>query len=128
MGQIGGGSLESLEIARAAADTAIDKKGRDVVILDVGTVSVLCDYFVVTSAPTRVQTRDIARSIDKSLSELGLKRRRVQGLDEGAWILLDFGSVVIHIFLDQEREFYDLEGRWGEAPVVFDSKAVGLTP
>ncbi|MCA9795398.1 MAG: ribosome silencing factor [Candidatus Eremiobacteraeota bacterium] len=119
--------MDSLQIAQTAADTAVDKRASDVLILDVGKISVLCDYFVVSSAPTRVQTRDIARSIEDALNKKGHQKRRIQGLEEGAWILIDYGDVVIHVFLQQEREFYDLEGLWKEAPVAFDSKAVGLT-
>lgn len=115
--------MEALEIARKAADTAVDKLGTNVVIMDVEALTVMCEYFVVTSAPTRIQTRDIARSIDERLSKEGLTQKRIQGVKEGAWILMDYGSVVVHIFLQQEREFYDLEGLWKEAPVVFDSNA-----
>lgn len=116
--------LESLDIARAAAATAEDKLGRDVVIMDLGKVSILCDYFVITSAPTRVQTRDIARNIEHKLSARGIEEKRIQGMKEGAWILMDYGTVVVHIFLQQERDFYDLEGFWGQAPIIYDSNAV----
>lgn len=117
-------SLESIEIARLAAEVAEDRRGQDILILDIGSVSIMSDYFVITSAPTRNQTRDIARSIQEKLSEQGVQGKRVQGYQEGAWILIDYGTVVVHIFLQQEREFYDLEGLWREAPVIYDSNTV----
>lgn len=116
--------LESIDIARLAAETAEDKLGKDVLILDLGSVSIVCDYFVLTSAPTRIQTRDIARAIEEKLAEHDVQGKRTQGYREGAWILMDYGTVVVHIFLQQERDFYDLEGLWREAPVVYDSSTV----
>lgn len=119
--------MESLEIAQLAADTAVDKIGTDVLILDVAQVTVMCEYFVITSAPTRIQTRDIARSIEERMEEKGLNRKRLQGFKEGSWILMDYGMVVVHIFLQQEREFYDLEGLWKDATIIYDSNASAIS-
>lgn len=113
--------MESLEIAQIAANTAVDRKADDVLILDVAPLTTVADCFVIASAPTRIQTKDIAQKIEDALEEQGVSKLRVQGRDEGSWILLDYGSVVVHVFLRQEREFYDLEGRWSDARVVFDS-------
>ncbi len=113
--------MESLEVAQIAATTAVDRKADDVLILDVAPLTTVADCFVIASAPTRIQTKDIAQKIEDALEDQGVSKLRVQGRDEGSWILLDYGSVVVHVFLRQEREFYDLEGRWSEAKVVFDS-------
>lgn len=110
--------MESLEMARIAAQVIEDKLGKDTVIKDLAALTVVCDYFVITSAPTRVQTRDIARAIEESLGKLGEVNKRMQGFREGSWILLDYGNVVIHIFLQSERDFYDLEGLWRNAPRI----------
>lgn len=120
--------MESLDIAQNAATTAVDRKADDVLILDVAPLTTVCDHFVIASAPTRIQTKDIAQKIEDALETQGVKKLRVQGRDEGSWILLDYGSVVVHVFLRQEREFYDLEGRWSEAKVVFDSNTTAPTP
>lgn len=122
-----GSLVESLDIAKLAAETAEDKLGRDVVILDLGELSIICDYFVVASAPTRIQTRDITRAIEEKLDALKLPSKR-QGYREGAWILLDYGVVVVHIFLQAEREFYDLEGLWREAKEIYRSQPNGPRP
>ena len=111
--------VETLELARRIADLCDEKLTHDVVVLDLQNVSILCDYFVLASAPTRVQTREVARNIDEMLSAEGLQPKSIQGMREGAWILLDYGVVVVHLFMDREREFYDLEGLWREAAVVY---------
>ncbi len=118
--------MESLEIAQNAANIAVDRKADDVLILDVAPLTTVADCFVIASAPTRIQTKDIAQKIEDGLETLGVGKLRVQGRDEGGWILLDYGSVVVHVFLRQEREFYDLEGRWSAAKVVFDSNTSQL--
>ena len=113
-------------MAQAAAETADDKLGRDIIVKDLTGLSIVCDYFVITSAPTRVQTKDIARSIEERLKTVGQASKRMQGFREGSWILMDYGIVVVHIFLQSEREFYDLEGLWRDAPLVptnFQAKA-----
>ncbi len=112
--------MEPIDIARLAAEVAEDKLGRGVVILDLSQISIMCDYFVVVSAPTRIQTRDIARAIDE---KLGLQKLsgKLQGMREASWILVDYGTVVVHIFLEAERRFYDLEGLWSQARVIYES-------
>lgn len=93
------------------------KKALDVVIMNIGRSSIICDYFVIASAKTSVHTRAIAEGIVLELKEAGLAERRMEGLKEGAWILLDYGSVVVHIFLEELRKFYDLEDRWSTIPM-----------
>lgn len=110
--------MESLEIAQQAAQVIEDKLGKDTIIKDLSALTIVCDYFVITSAPTRLQTRDIARAVEEKLAKLGLENKRIQGYREGSWILMDYGVVVIHIFLQSERDFYDLEGLWRNAPRV----------
>lgn len=120
--------MDSLKIAETAAHVAVDRKADDVLVLDVAPLTTVCDYFVIASAPTRVQTKDIAQKIEDQLELEGVKKLRIQGRDEAGWILVDYGSVVVHVFLRQEREFYDLEGRWAEARVVYDSNVATPDP
>ena len=110
--------MDTLELAQTAARIADDKLGHDIIIKDLTQLSIICDYFVITSAPTRIQTRDIARAIEEKFKESGVPNPRLQGFREGGWILMDYGIVVVHIFLQSEREFYDLEGLWRDAPLV----------
>ena len=119
-------NLESLEIAKIAAQTAHEVKADDVLLLDVQELTTVCDFFVIASAPTRIQTKDIAQKVEHALEEHDVKRIRIQGRDEASWILLDYGMVVVHVFLTQEREFYDLEGRWSDAEIIFDSNPLSV--
>lgn len=118
--------MESLEIAKIAAQTAYDVKAENVIALDVQSLTTVCDYFVIASAPTRVQTKDIAQKIEAALAKDGVEKIRIQGRNDAGWILIDYGMVVIHVFLEQEREFYNLEGRWAKADVVFDSSTASV--
>ncbi|MFA5505302.1 MAG: ribosome silencing factor [Vulcanimicrobiota bacterium] len=118
--------MESLEIAKISAHTAHDVKAENVLLLDVRELTTVCDYMVIASAPTRVQTKDIARKVEQALLAAGETKSRIQGRDEASWILLDYGMVVVHVFLTQEREFYDLEGRWSEAEVLYDSGSLSV--
>jgi len=102
-----------------AAQAAASKKGDDIVILDVGHVLVITDSFVITSAPSDRLVRTIAEEIEKRVKEEGGPGpRRIEGLREGEWVLLDYGDFVVHVFLDETRRFYDLERLWSDAPRV----------
>ena len=106
------------KLARKAAEAAEDKKADDVVILDVREMTPIVDYFVICSAPTRIQVQAISRAVRERLTEVGAALLRQEGGDESGWILLDYGSVAVHIFLDQLRRFYDLERLWSDAVKV----------
>ena len=101
-----------------AAQAAASKKGDDIVILDVGEVLVITDSFVITSAPNDRLVRTIAEEVEKRLKEEGRGGpRRVEGIREAEWVLLDYGDFVVHVFLEETRRFYDLERLWADAPV-----------
>lgn len=104
------------ELAQLAADVADSKKARDVVILDIRELAVITDYFVICSANSRTQVQAIADAVGERLEQKGLRCKGIEGRDEGKWVLLDFGDVVVHVFLEEEREFYGLERLWGDAP------------
>lgn len=106
------------EVAAMAAEAAEDKKARDVVILDISGISVICDYFVICSGLSSTQVRAIAENVEEKLAERGTKKLRIEGLKDGHWVLLDFGAVVVHVFQDHDRQFYNLEHLWGDARVV----------
>lgn len=109
----------SLEIAMAAAQAADDRKGADLVILEVSTVAYLADYFVIVSGFSPTQLRAIARAIEEQVAEKFQRSpRHVEGFSDARWILQDYGDVIVHIFLPQERSFYNLEAFWGHAEQV----------
>ena len=106
----------TLRLAVIAARAAEERKGTDVTLLEVTEVSYLADYFVLVSGFSAVQVRAIARSVEEALeTECNRRPLRTEGLLEGSWVLQDFGEVIVHIFLPDEREFYNLEAFWGHA-------------
>ena len=101
----------------AVANAASDKKALDIVIIDMRQgMSGACDYFVIASGTSTTQVRAIADNVLRKLKEKGEKVWHREGEREALWILLDYGDVVGHIFLDETRRFYDLERLWGDAP------------
>jgi len=107
-----------LEIAVAAAEAADDKLGRDTLILDVGPILGLADYFVITGASNDRQVRSIVEEVENRLKARSARPRGVEGLAEAQWVLLDFGDVIVHVFHDDARAYYSLERLWGDAERV----------
>jgi ribosome-associated protein len=105
-----------LELARSAADAAADKKANDVVVLDIHGLSVIADYFIICSGNSNTQVQAIAKGVRDKLAKMDYHPKAMEGYDEARWILLDYGDVVVHVFRQEEREFYNLERVWGDAP------------
>ena len=103
---------------RVIADAILDKKGQNVVSLDLRPIgSAISDFFVVANADSTTNVAAITDNIIKEAQEkLGLKPLRTQGMENNFWVILDYGYIVIHIFLTQYREFYHLEDLWADAP------------
>ncbi|ANV86783.1 MULTISPECIES: ribosome silencing factor [unclassified Picosynechococcus] len=112
-------TLEAHENGRLVWDIAAaadDRKAEDITILKVDQISYLADFFVVVTGFSRTQVRAIADAIEERLeTKYGKVPLRMEGKSEGMWILQDYGEVIVHIFLPQEREFYNLEAFWGHA-------------
>ncbi|UBF28414.1 ribosome silencing factor [Kovacikia minuta CCNUW1] len=109
----------SLRLALAIAHAAEERKGADITLLRVTEVSSLADYFVIVTGFSKVQVRAIARAIEESVEQNLLKTPiRQEGQAEGSWILQDYGDVIVHILMPQERDFYGLEAFWGHAERV----------
>ncbi len=110
---------DSYELAFTAAHAADDRKGADIVLLKLAEVSYLADYFVVATGFSHVQVRAIANSIEQSVQQTYNRLPTHQeGQKDGSWVVLDYGDVIAHIFLQKEREFYNLEAFWGHAERV----------
>ncbi|HHV07394.1 MAG TPA: ribosome silencing factor [Firmicutes bacterium] len=109
--------VEAWEIAQLAAAAAAEKKGYDVLILDISPVSLIADYFVIASASNKIQMAAIADNVEQRLAEQGESILHREGRGEASWILLDYGAVVVHVFREEARQFYALERLWGDAPV-----------
>jgi ribosome-associated protein len=112
-----------LERALAAARTAENNRGRDIVVLDLRELTCVFDYFVLVTGTSRRQLHAISEEIDQTLKEqFDDHRLGIEGFADSRWILLDFGDVVIHMFDDETRSYYDLENLWsGAKRVPFES-------
>ena len=110
--------LDPGQLAKAIVDTASDKKASDVLLLDIRDVSVIADYFVICSGNNYRQIQSIADAIDEELRAQGAWLLHREGSADTGWLLLDFGSVIVHIFGPQERDYYRLERLWNEAKTV----------
>ena len=106
--------LKALECARAA----IDKKAENLKVLDLTELSGFTDYFVICSGMSDRQVQAIADSIETEMTKAGHEIVSAEGIQDGRWVLMDYGDVVVHIFLDALREYYDLENLWSDAPRV----------
>jgi ribosome-associated protein len=119
----------SLELALAAARTAADNRATDIVVLDLRELTSEFDFFVVATGTSRRQLHAISEEIDHTLEDdLGDRRMSVEGYNESRWILLDYGTVVIHLFDQETRDYYRLEDLWGQAPHVDLSDVIGPRP
>jgi len=109
----------SLQLALAAAQSAEDNKGQNVTVLDLRDQTVIFDYFVIATGSSQRQLRAISDAIDDVLQkELGHPRLGTEGYQDSKWILLDYGSIIVHLFDTASRDYYALEDLWGGAKKV----------
>lgn len=109
--------MDSLEFAKLVAELILSKKGYDVKLFNLQKLSSIADYFVICSADSDIQVKAIADEVDKKLRDIGIKCYFKEGYDSLNWVLLDYFDVVVHIFRNESRLFYNLEKLWGDAPV-----------
>ncbi|MEL4105546.1 ribosome silencing factor [Oscillospiraceae bacterium WX1] len=107
--------MTSLELAELAVRVLDSKKAKDIKVLETRDVTVLADYFILCTASSTTQVKTLSDEVDKALSEKGDHPLRTEGYRGGGWVLVDFGAVVVHIFLKDIREFYSLERLWRDA-------------
>lgn len=113
-----GKELSTLDKALYCARSAIDKKAENLKILDLSGLSGFTDFFVICSGTSDRQVQAISDSVVSFMKGNGQKLYSSEGYAEGRWVLLDFGDVVVHVFLDALRDYYDLESLWVDAPRV----------
>ena len=111
-------AMAPLDLARLAVEAAEDKEAADVVLLDGTALTTLADYFVICSGGSERQLAAIADSIVDAARESGVRPYAREGAALSHWVLVDFGSVIIHVFAPPERDFYQLERLWAEARTV----------
>lgn len=113
--------LTPKEVALAAANALDDKKGIDIRLLAITDVSTLADHFLICTGSSNTHVKTLCDAVEETLDKLGEPVLRREGHRSGTWVLLDFGCLVVHVFTDETRKFYDLERLWNDAtPVPLD--------
>ncbi len=109
---------EPLELARIVLGCLSEGKAEDIRVLDVQESTVLADYFIIAGARNSRQAVAVAEAVQRELKARGVQPIGIEGRNDGWWVLIDFGSVVVHVMQPEARKFYDLENFWGDAPTV----------
>lgn len=110
--------LNEREMTGIAVKALDDKKGRDIKVLRTADQTTLADYFVICSGSSNTQVRALAEAVEEALSKAGEEPHHIEGHRGGQWTLMDYSSVVVHIFTEEGREFYGLERLWSDAQPV----------
>lgn len=103
---------DSKTLAKVAYDALDEKKGIDIKVIDIKEVSPIADYFVIASAANENQIEAMKDEVDEKLHKAGAELKAIEGHKNSTWILMDYGDVVVHLFTEEDREFYDLERIW----------------
>ena len=111
-------SEETLEWARIAAQAAAELKATTIAAIDVSERLVLTEVFLVVSGSSDRQVRSLVDAMDEALLKAGVRRKRREGFDEGHWVLVDYGDLVVHVQQDEDRDFYALERLWADCPSI----------
>jgi ribosome-associated protein len=103
------------QLARALVDAVADRKAEDIVLLDLRNISIIADFFVISTGGTERQVNTLVRALLDRAGEMGVESKRIEGASDGGWVLIDFGDVIAHVFSPQQRAFYRLEELWRDA-------------
>ena len=108
----------SREMAKIACAALEEKKANDVKIIDISSVSVLADYFIIASGSNRNQVQAMVDNVQEDLHKAGFDAKQVEGYNSANWILLDYGDIIVHVFDEENRLFYDLERIWRDGKTI----------
>lgn len=108
----------SKKMALMAINALEDRKGEDIKVIDISTISTLADYFIIASGTNINQVQAMADSVQETLGREGHMTKNVEGYDSGSWVLLDFGDIIVHVFDRENRLFYDLERIWRDGKSI----------
>ena len=110
--------LEAIDLARDIADLLENKKGEDIIVLDIKDIASFTDYFVIASGTSRRMLQSLSGTIVREIKTQHHKTTQPQGTADSGWIVMDYGDVVVHLFSPQQRDYYRLEELWSEGNVV----------
>ena len=109
---------KELEMARLACQALDDKKGQDIKVIDIHEVSVIADYFVIASASNANQVEAMVDSVEETLGKAGFEPKQIEGSRNSNWVLMDYEDVIVHVFDEENRLFYDLERIWRDGKEI----------
>ena len=110
--------MNSKEMVKIAYEALSDKKGQDIKIIDIQSVSVLADYFIIADGSNPNQVQAMADNVEETLAKAGYEPKQIEGTRNSSWILMDYGDLIVHLFDEENRLFYDLERIWGDGKVL----------
>lgn len=110
--------MTSIELAKEAAKTLDSKKALDLKIVGIRDISVLTDYFVLATGTSNTHVKALADEVEFQLKKIGVNAEHIEGYRSNSWVLLDYGNVIIHVFTDESRKFYDLDHLWQDGEMV----------
>ena len=109
---------QSRKMAKLAYEALDEKQGEDIKVIDISEISVLADYFIIANGSNDSQVRALVENVEDKLSRAGYEPKQREGYGLGSWVLLDFGSIIVHVFDKENRLFYDLERIWRDGKYI----------
>ena len=109
---------QSKKMAKFAYEALDEKKGEDIKIIDISNISVLADYFIIANGSNESQVRALVDNVEDKLAKEGFELKQTEGQGLGNWVLMDFGSIIVHVFDKENRLFYDLERIWRDGKYI----------
>ncbi len=106
--------IDSKELAENIGNVLDNKKGKDILLLNIQNVSIIADYFVICSGRSTIQVKALSDEVEEKIQELGVPLLRKEGYRDGRWIVMDYGTVIVHLFHHDDRHFYNLEHLWAD--------------
>lgn len=108
----------SKNMAKIAYDALSEKKGEDIRIIEIGDISIIADYFIIANGTNSSQVNALVDSVENELAKHDYKPKRIEGIHNSNWVLMDYGDVIIHVFSKEDRLFYDLERIWRDGKIT----------
>ena len=110
--------MEALELVKKVVDALADKKAEEITVIDIQNVSTIADYFVIASGSNANQLTAMEDAVDEAMYKNGVHQKQVEGSNNSTWILMDYQDIIVHIFSEEDRQFYDLERMWRDGKIV----------
>ena len=114
--------MQTIDLVKKIVEALEDKKAEDITVLDIGEVSSIADYFIIASGSNRKQVQAMADEVEERLYKAGYEQKQIEGYQTANWILMDYQDIIVHIFDEENRLFYDLERIWRDGKIVSEEE------